>query len=214
MTTTAPAGDLSPGRRVGSWITVLFWCVLSILLVAFASGKVLTAVVVVPCALLAPGIVVVRLLRLRGVPLAVTVVLLVGIVAGVLVPSALLYVGAWSPRGAFAVIMAGTMLGASAGILTDAGISRSPLRSGAVLARGGPALFSAGRALWRRGLRAPPATPPEPPLVMPKRVTQAWIEENVPHMSATTLADFISELWKCDWTDSEIARRVLPHVRR
>jgi hypothetical protein len=58
-----------------------------------------------------------------------------------------------------------------------------------------------------------PEYPPEPRLVIPERVTQAWIETNVPHMSTTTLAYVISELWKRGWTDSEIAQRVSPHVR-
>jgi hypothetical protein len=56
-------------------------------------------------------------------------------------------------------------------------------------------------------------SPPEPSLLIPKPVTQAWIETNVPRMSATTLAYFISELRKRNWTDRDIVRRVIPHVR-
>ena len=54
--------------------------------------------------------------------------------------------------------------------------------------------------------------PPEAPLAMPKRTTQAWIEANVPNMSASTLGEFTSELRKRKWSDSDIATRVIPHA--
>jgi hypothetical protein len=275
-----------------SWILVACWCALSIFLVGFASGTALTAFVVVPCALFAPGIVVVRLLRLRGFALGATVVLLVAIAANVLVPSAFLYAGAWSPRGVFAVIMTATIVGVSLGVVSDAGGRRRLFRTGYGAGAGESVAVSAGAGLrrgrgplrsssvasffparlrqtlgaergaivkkvrhmsastlarltsrWGRrspiekpreqvpsrpaeALSAPETAAPaqpgatpsaplqEPPLVMPARVTDAWIKRNVPHMSATTLASFISELWKRNWTDSEIAQRVIPHVRK
>lgn len=101
-------------------MAIVLWCVAAIMLVSFGAGPVAGLLVAVPCALLAPGLVVVMLLRLRGLALNATVVLLVGLALGVLVPAAFLYAGAWSPRAAFAVIAGGTILGASAGIISDA----------------------------------------------------------------------------------------------
>jgi len=50
------------------------------------------------------------------------------------------------------------------------------------------------------------------PLTMPRRVTQVWIEANVPSMSAAELGTFMSELKKRNWSDSDIASRVIPQV--
>jgi hypothetical protein len=50
------------------------------------------------------------------------------------------------------------------------------------------------------------------PPTMPKRVTQVWIEANVPSMSAAELGTFMSELKKRNWSDSDIASRVIPQV--
>ena len=47
---------------------------------------------------------------------------------------------------------------------------------------------------------------------MPTRVTQAWIDANVPTMSASTLGEFLSELRKRNWSDSDIATRVIPYA--
>ena len=47
---------------------------------------------------------------------------------------------------------------------------------------------------------------------MPKRVTQVWIEANVPSMSAAELGTLMLELKKRNWSDSDIARRVIPQV--
>lgn len=106
---------------------MLLWCATSIVLVAYASGRLLTVAVVVPCVLFAPGIVMVCLLRLRGVALVITIVILVAVAAGVLVPSALLYAGAWSPRGAFALTIASTLSVAAGGILRRTGRARGQL---------------------------------------------------------------------------------------
>jgi len=94
------------------------------MLVAFGAGPIAGVLVVLPFVFIAPGLVVVLLLRLRGLALTSTVVLLVGLALGVLVPAVFLYTGSWSPNGAFAVIAAGTVLGASAGIILDARRSR------------------------------------------------------------------------------------------
>jgi competence protein ComEA len=94
------------------------------MLVAFGAGPIPRVLVVLPCVLIAPGLVVVLLLRLPGLALTSTVVLLVGLAVGVLVPAVFLYTGTWSPLGAFAVIAAGTVVGASAGIIFDAQRSR------------------------------------------------------------------------------------------
>jgi len=101
-------------------MAIILWCVVSTILVALEAGPIAGVLVVLPCVLLAPGLVVVLLLRLPGLALTSTVVLLVGLALGVLVPAVFLYTGTWSPHGAFAVIAAGTVLGASAGIISDA----------------------------------------------------------------------------------------------
>jgi len=61
-------------------------------------------------------------------------------------------------------------------------------------------------------LSADQASPPDPSLTMPKRVTQTWIETNVPSMSAAELGTFVFELKKRNWSDSDIAGRVVPHA--
>ena len=119
METLLRAWKPAEAERFHAWIAIVFWCVLSALLVALEAGPIAGVVVVLPCVLLAPGLVVVLLLRLRGLALTLTVVLLVGLALGVLVPAVFLYTGAWSPLGAFAVIAAGTVLGASAGAIVD-----------------------------------------------------------------------------------------------
>jgi hypothetical protein len=53
---------------------------------------------------------------------------------------------------------------------------------------------------------------PSAELTMPKRVTQAWIEANVPAMSADTLGEFVSELRKRNWSNGDIESRVIPHT--
>jgi hypothetical protein len=101
-------------------VAIVLWCVAATMLVSSGAGPFAGLLVVIPCVLLAPGLVVVLLLRLRGLALNATVVFLVGLALGVLVPAAFLYARVWSPRGAFAVIAGGTILGASAGIISDA----------------------------------------------------------------------------------------------
>jgi competence protein ComEA len=112
------------GERFHAWVAIILWCVVSTMLVALGAGPIARGLVVLPCVLIAPGLVVVLLLRLPGLALTSTVVLLVGLALGVLVPAVFLYTGTWSPLGAFAVIAAGTVLGASAGISFDAQRSR------------------------------------------------------------------------------------------
>jgi hypothetical protein len=53
---------------------------------------------------------------------------------------------------------------------------------------------------------------PHDPLPMPKRVTQGWIEAHVPTMSAAELGEFVSDLKKRNWSDSDIASRVIPYA--
>jgi competence ComEA-like helix-hairpin-helix protein len=106
-------------------MAIILWCVVSAMLVAFGAGPIAGVLVVLPFVFIAPGLVVVLLLRLRGLALTSTVVVLVGLALGVLVPAVFLYTGTWSPRGAFAVIAAGTVLGASAGVIFDARRSRN-----------------------------------------------------------------------------------------
>jgi 8-oxo-dGTP pyrophosphatase MutT (NUDIX family) len=62
-------------------------------------------------------------------------------------------------------------------------------------------------------LTAAEASPTESELTMPKRVTQAWIEANVPTMSAATLEEFLSELRKRNWSTGDIESRVIPHTQ-
>jgi O-antigen/teichoic acid export membrane protein len=98
----------------------MLWCAASTLLVSFERGTIVAVLVAVSCVLVAPGLVFVLLIRLPGFALATTVVLLVGMGVGVLVPAAFLYAHAWSPDAAFAVIVGGTILAASAGLVYDA----------------------------------------------------------------------------------------------
>jgi hypothetical protein len=102
------------------------WCAVSEVAVSVASGTVLAEIIVIPCALVAPGLALALFLRFRGIALNATIVILVGIAVGVLVPSILLYVGAWSPKGAFAIVAGGTIAAASGGFASEL---VGPLRS-------------------------------------------------------------------------------------
>jgi hypothetical protein len=110
---------LRPKWRLLGWIALVFWCAVSEVAVSVASGTVVTEVVVVPCALLAPGLALALFLRLRGFALNATLVILVGIAVGVIVPSILLYSGAWSPDGAFAIVVGGTVAAAVGGLASS-----------------------------------------------------------------------------------------------
>jgi hypothetical protein len=120
MTTTVRDTRPFSASRLLGWIAVVLWCTTSTLLVAVAPGRLVTELVVIPCVLFAPGTVAVRFLRLRGAALVSTVVLLVALATGVLVPSVFLYAGAWSPVGSFVTITSATILAACGGIVVDA----------------------------------------------------------------------------------------------
>jgi hypothetical protein len=110
--------ELPLERRLAAWASIVLWCVTATLLVSIAQGAVATAAIAVPCVLLAPGLALVLVAHFRGLALTLTVVLLTGLALGVLVPSILLYAGAWSPRAAFVIIVDGTLLAASAGMVS------------------------------------------------------------------------------------------------
>jgi hypothetical protein len=112
-------------RRFLGLHSLIVWCLAATLLVWLAPRTVIALLVVVPCVLLGPGIALVLLLRLPGLVLRLTVILLAGIAAGILVPSILLYARAWSPVAAFAIVMAGTILAAGMGIYLDFRQSRA-----------------------------------------------------------------------------------------
>jgi hypothetical protein len=108
-------GGFRAARTLEGWSTaalaLVVWCVVSAVFVIFQAATPVAAVVVVPFVLLGPGLVVVLLFRLRDVATAATVVILTGIATGVLIPAILLYAGAWSPRGAFAITAALVLAG-------------------------------------------------------------------------------------------------------
>jgi hypothetical protein len=122
-------------RRLVAWLGLSAWCLASAVLVFLFSGASITVVVVVPFVLLAPGIAVVLLLRLPGVALGGTLVLLTAVATSVLVPSILLYAGAWSPRTAFAMVAGATLALTGLGAYDDTFRGRRLPRSTAVDAR-------------------------------------------------------------------------------
>lgn len=79
----------------------------------------LAAAVAVPFVLVAPGAALVLLLRLHDPATGVTVVLLTGIAVGVLVPSILLYAGAWSPPAAFGIVAGATFAASILGMVRE-----------------------------------------------------------------------------------------------
>ncbi len=53
---------------------------------------------------------------------------------------------------------------------------------------------------------------PPPPLALPGRFTQNWLEANVPALHPGQLPVLIEELKSRGWKDEQIARRVTPHL--
>lgn len=68
------------------------------------------AFVVLPFLLLCPGMAWVRLLRLESALQELTLAVALSLVLATAVAGAMLYMGAWSPRGSLAVLLAITML--------------------------------------------------------------------------------------------------------
>jgi hypothetical protein len=103
VTVARMVGGFRAARTLEGWSTaalaLVVWCVVSAVFVIFQAAT--------PVA----GLVVVLLFRLRDVATAATVVILTGIATGVLIPAILLYAGAWSPRGAFAITAALVLAG-------------------------------------------------------------------------------------------------------
>jgi hypothetical protein len=52
---------------------------------------------------------------------------------------------------------------------------------------------------------------PPPPLQLPARFTQRWIEENVPYLHPRQVPALIDELHARGWKDDRIAQRVAPY---
>ncbi len=48
---------------------------------------------------------------------------------------------------------------------------------------------------------------------IPTRVTQRWIEQTVPSLTQADLDQLLSVLRQRNWTDHDLAERVLPHAR-
>jgi hypothetical protein len=60
----------------------------------------------------------------------------------------------------------------------------------------------------------PPATPPAASHAgFPRRFTDSWFAQNVPHMDATRISELTALLHSRTWNDTEIAARVLVHAR-
>jgi hypothetical protein len=55
---------------------------------------------------------------------------------------------------------------------------------------------------------------PPPPLTMPGRFTQTWIEHNVPGLHPGQIPALTKELQRRGWSDSDIERRVNPYLPR
>jgi hypothetical protein len=53
---------------------------------------------------------------------------------------------------------------------------------------------------------------PPPPLPLPGRFTQKWIEENVPYLHPGQVPVLMEELHARGWTDRRIAQRVEPYL--
>ena len=68
---------------------------------------------------LVPGIAVVRLLRIPGVLVQLTLGLAVSLALAVLVPSLMVYAGWWSPRGALVVLVAIAALASAAALVRE-----------------------------------------------------------------------------------------------
>jgi hypothetical protein len=49
--------------------------------------------------------------------------------------------------------------------------------------------------------------------MMPKRVSDAWLQQNVPARDEEGLQTLLGELLRRGWTESELNARVLPHYR-
>jgi len=49
---------------------------------------------------------------------------------------------------------------------------------------------------------------------LPHRFTDAWIKTNVPRMPASHVQYMIKDMQKRGWSDTEIARRVYPYIKR
>jgi hypothetical protein len=48
-------------------------------------------------------------------------------------------------------------------------------------------------------------------LLVPPRVTQAWIETNVPTLTQVQFAELMTALRARGWSDADLASRVIPH---
>jgi hypothetical protein len=53
---------------------------------------------------------------------------------------------------------------------------------------------------------------PPPPLTMPGRFTQTWIEHHVPGLHPGQVAPFMEELRRRGWSDADIEHRVRPYL--
>lgn len=119
--------------RVYAWAAIVVWAVVASVFVLIGSATSAGAVVAVPFMLFAPGIVVALLFRFHSLALSATIVILTGIATGVLLPSLLLYTGAWSPGAAFAVVAGGTFATAAPRLFVERTPTASPRRGEAPL---------------------------------------------------------------------------------
>jgi hypothetical protein len=69
------------------------------------------------------------------------------------------------------------------------------------------AVWPTGRAS-RRSAATPSAVPDGS---IPKRMTQIWLEQNVPTMDDTSFQILLGELTRRGWTEAELEARVLPY---
>jgi hypothetical protein len=93
-------------RTLGLWPSVsLAACALVTLLVAVDAAPAVRGPAVVAFVLLVPGLALVRLLHLRDRLAEHGLANALGIGLAVIVPTTMMYAGAWSPRVAFAIIV-------------------------------------------------------------------------------------------------------------
>jgi hypothetical protein len=119
MRTAASPDGRRPSREPRNFglLGIVAWCAAAVVAVVLYPTTSAAAAIVVSFMLLAPGLALILVLRLGDVALGATIVLLTGIATGVLVPASLLYAHAWSPRAAFAIVVAATLVVVLTGIV-------------------------------------------------------------------------------------------------
>lgn len=90
-------------------LLIVVWALVTGLLVFAGSDTPLRPVVVLPFLLVCPGLALVRLLRIREPVTELTLGVALSVALAVLVPGAMLYTGAWSPKASLALLIAAAL---------------------------------------------------------------------------------------------------------